>query len=186
MTEAVPFMNDLPAQAAARLRDILHSSVVRRGDVLVDQGDPAPDELLLQSGFAVAQIIDQEGRHTCTGLYAGPQIITPQIARAMNGVSMVTIEMLSDGVVARINADALQALMVADADVRDWGNAALRADLIARVAREWTLAALPAIERLAWLRQTYPQAEAQFPHHLIAGFLGMTPVTFSRVRRANS
>ncbi len=184
MQELQPLIASLPPNAAAILDQQLRRKAVSQGETLVDQGDPAKDEILLLCGTAAAHISDPDGRQVCTALYAGPQIVTPQIARAKDGRSLVTIEVLTAGTIARIDADVLQDQMVADPDIRAWGNAALHRELVARGARDWALAALPAKDRLAWFRQDYPRAEARFPHHLIAAFLGMTPVTLSRARHS--
>ncbi len=184
MDRANCLLSSLPAGPAAQLRAAFRAAYVPQAAVIVEQGGPSEDEILLLAGLAAAHISDPDGRRICTGLFAAPCIVTPHIARTQDGISHVTIEMLAPGAVARLPASRLQDLMVADADIRAWGNAALHAELVARSAREWALAALPAKERLIWFRQAHPGAEGQFPHHLIAAYLGMTPVTLSRLRKA--
>ena len=72
--------------------------------------------------------------------------------------------------------------MVEHPVVQRWGDAALRRELLRRADREWALAALPARERLVRFRQEYPGLEDEIPHHHIANYLGVTPVTLSRSR----
>ena len=72
--------------------------------------------------------------------------------------------------------------MLASEPIRNWANAVLRDALNEKAEREWCLAALGGAERLKWFRQTYPRYEEIFTHVLIASFLGITPVTLSRLR----
>ena len=58
----------------------------------------------------------------------------------------------------------------------------LREELSRKTEREWCLAALGGADRLEWFRERYPNYEGLFVHHQIASFLGMTPVSFSRLR----
>ncbi len=50
------------------------------------------------------------------------------------------------------------------------------------MAKEWSLAALSAQEKLEWFRSDFPDGETTFPHIYIASYLGITPVTLSRTR----
>lgn len=174
----------LPPPAAKALAAIFTVTHLQKGDLICAQGAPDGAEYALLSGRAASTISDASGRGVCTALYAGPTVLAPNLARSQNGTSLVQLAMVTEGRVARASASDLQDLMVADPDIRAWGNTLLRDDLIRRGARDWALAALPAADRLAWFRRDHPGHEAQFPHGLIASYLGMTPVTLSRLRNA--
>jgi CRP-like cAMP-binding protein len=134
-------------------------------------------------GRFFSRICDPEGREVCVGFHVGPGIVTPTIARTRGGVSLVSIEAITDATLARIDAPLLTELMLDCLPVRDWANGVLRETLGAKADREWCLAALGGADRLTWFRETFPGYEAVFPHVYIASFLGMTPVTLSRLRR---
>jgi CRP-like cAMP-binding protein len=157
-------------------------STVRRGAQVARQGEPAPDEVVVLGGRLVSRICDPEGREVCVGLHAGPGVVAPTIARTRDGASLVSIEAITDAVLARIDAALLTELMLASVPIRDWANGVLRETLAAKADREWCLAALGGADRLAWFRDAFPGYEALFPHAHIASFLGMTPVTLSRLR----
>jgi CRP-like cAMP-binding protein len=167
---------------AARFAQRWRVSTVQRGAQVARQGEPAPDEVIVLDGRLLSRICDPEGREVCVGLYAGPGVVTPTIARTRGGASLVSIGAATDATIARIDGALLTELMLASVPVRDWANGVLREALAAKADREWGLAALGGADRLAWFRGAFPEYEAIFPHTLIASFLGMTPVTLSRLR----
>ncbi|UWQ99919.1 Crp/Fnr family transcriptional regulator [Rhodobacteraceae bacterium S2214] len=152
------------------------------GAHITRQEDPANDEYILLDGSLVSRICDPEGKEVCVGFYVGPTVVTPNIARTRNGMSLVSISATSEAVIAQINSDRLTELMISSEPIRNWANGVLRAALSQKADREWCLAALGGADRLHWFRETYPGFENTFTHTLIASFLGMTPVTFSRLR----
>ncbi len=173
----------LNAAQRARLTAAFQLRPVRAHNLLAVQGQPSTCEIALLAGCAASLARDAEGRETCLGLYRAPCILPPNMARTRDGVALADIEMIGDGTIACLDENALVALMLDDADIRDWANTIMRAELNRKVRREWALAVLPASEQLAWFRSDYPGFEGVFPHRHIASFLGITPVTLSRVRR---
>lgn len=174
---------DLPHGAcAARFAQRWCVSTIRRGTHVARQGEPAPDEFIVLDGRLFSRICDPEGREVCVGFHAGPGVVTPTIARTRGGASLVSIVAATDAVLARIDAALLTELMLDSVPVRDWANGVLREALATKADREWYLAALGGVDRLAWFRGAFPGYEAVFPHTHIASFLGMTPVTLSRLR----
>lgn len=175
---------ELPPDTAKRLVPLFEREVALKGTAVCQQGVPEQREILLLTGSMVSLIRDAEGREVCTGLHHSPAVLPPHIARSQDGCSLVEVRALNDCTIATIDASDLEVEMLRNKDVRDWANSIMRAEITRRAQREWALAALPAAERLAWFRKIYPGHETLLPHIFIASYLGMTPVTLSRLRKA--
>lgn len=158
---------------------------VRKGEVLAHQGDQVAREIMVLDGRIVSQIYDAEGGGAAVAFCVGPGFITPHIARTRHITSLVTLEVTEDATIAEMRADTLLAMMLQSPDIRDWANGILRGELSRKTDREWCLAALGGSDRLVWFRDRYPGYEDLFPHSQIASFLGMTPVTLSRLRKVS-
>lgn len=153
-----------------------------KGAHLTRQEHAETGEFVLLEGCLASRICDQEGREVCVSFYVGPCVVTPNIARTRNGLSLVSVVAVTNALLARIDSDVLSNRMISSEPIRNWANGILREALSRKVDREWCLAALGGAERLIWFRQTFPGYEDIFPHTLIASFLGVTPVTMSRLR----
>lgn len=157
---------------------------VEKGRRIATQGEPDPFEHIILDGRATSQITDTEGRAVCVGFHAGPCVVAPNVARNRNGTSLVSIDVIADALVAQMDCRALTELMLASEPIREWANGILQHELARKADREWCLAALGGADRLAWFRENFPHHEGLFGHYLIASFLGVTPVTLSRLRGA--
>jgi CRP-like cAMP-binding protein len=172
----------LPTADAHALAGALEARAVAKAQHLARQGDPDDKEYILLSGSMVSLIGDAEGREVCVGFFVGPCVITANLARTDGATSLVSLRAETDGQAASVKAAVLLDMMRGSSAIEDWANAVLRAELERKTSREWSLAALKAKERLEWFRSRYPDHEALFNHGQIASFLGVTPVTLSRLR----
>ena len=157
---------------------------VEKGCRIAMQGEPDLTEHIILDGRATSLITDPEGRVVCVGFHAGPCVVAPNVARTRNGTSLVSIDVIADALVAQMNSRALTELMFVSEPIREWANGILQQELAFKADREWCLAALGGADRLAWFREKFPRHEGLFGHYLIASFLGVTPVTLSRLRGA--
>jgi hypothetical protein len=176
--------NALDPTTARQLAAAWHVESIKKGRQIAFQGVPDPMEHIILDGRATSQITDPEGRSVCVGFHAGPCVVTPNVARTRNCASLVSIDVSADALVAHMDSSALTALMLASEPIREWANGILQQELSHKADREWCLAALGGADRLAWFRGQFPHHEALFGHYLIASFLGITPVTLSRLRSA--
>ena len=157
---------------------------VEKGRRIATQGEPDHMEHIILDGRATSQISDPEGRGVCVSFSAGPFVVTPNVARTRNGTSLVSIEVVADALVAQMDSRVLTELMLTSEPIREWANGILQHELASKADREWCLSALGGADRLAWFRKEFPSHENLFGHYLIASFLGVTPVTLSRLRGA--
>lgn len=175
-------VTDLNKTPLVELSEAFVQKAYSSGSTLMRQGEANATEYLLLTGRARSLVLDAEGREVTLGLFDGPAVLPPNIARTTGETSLVTIELLDDAVVGMLPSPKLIEMMVCSAEIREWGNLVMQRELARKVEREWCLAALSARDRLAWFRRNYKGFESRFQHVLIASFLGMTPVTLSRVR----
>ena len=150
--------------------------------LIIERGEANPGEMFILEGIVRTFVSDTDGREVTLNFHVGPCTYTPSIGRELRSISRVDCASLTPVRVARFPSDELIKCMVENMGVQRWGDTVLRDELIRRADREWTLAALPGIERLQQFRQSYPGLEDQIPHHYIASYLGMTAVTLSRLR----
>lgn len=152
------------------------------GACLSRQEQDESGEYILLQGALVSTICDPDGREVCVDFYLSPCVVTPNIARTRDGVSRVSIVATTPASLARIDSNLLSDLMITSGRIRQWANDILSDALSAKADREWSLAALGGAARLDWFRASHPDHETIFPHTYIASFLGVTPVTLSRLR----
>jgi len=184
--ELSTFLNSSPSVldkvSAQKLANAWQIKHVVKESCVVMQGAKNSTEIIVLDGHLSSTISDPEGRSVCIGFYAGPRVVTPNVARTRDGISLVSINANTDSLIAQMEADKLIELMLTSEPIREWANGILQCELAYKAEREWCLSALGGADRLAWFRKTHPQHEDLFSHTLIASFLGVTPVTLSRLR----
>lgn len=168
--------------AFAPLLRAMRAVQLKPQEVLLRVGDAPPMECFVLDGVLRTWLGDAEGRAVTLDFHVGPCAMTPAIARSRAGQSRIHCEALSAARVVLFEAAALSRTMMADIAIARWGDAVLAQELVRRVDRELALATQPAKERLLALRAEKPGLEDTVPHHHLASYLGMTPVSLSRLR----
>ena len=154
------------------------------GATLFEAEQENRSEYLLLRGLLRSFIVDVEGKEVTVAFHQGPGVITPWLARTDGAISLVTCEALQASNLVRFPATALMELMVQNETARRWGNHVMQAELVRRTHREWSLAAEPAAQRLTRFREEYPTVEPLVTSPIVASYLGITPVSLSRLRTA--
>ncbi|WP_158616795.1 Crp/Fnr family transcriptional regulator [Acidovorax sp. FJL06] len=152
------------------------------GESLLHAGQPEPGEYFVLHGLLRISVADEHGREVTLDFPQGPGILPPAMTRMAGGCSRVDCQALEPTRVARFGRELLVTLMLRSPVLQQWGEAVMHAELLRRADREWRLAALPALERLQLLRREHPTLEQRAPHRLVASYLGITPVSLSRLR----
>ncbi|NQZ30711.1 MAG: Crp/Fnr family transcriptional regulator [Oceanospirillaceae bacterium] len=155
---------------------------VCQNEMLFQMGQENQYEYILLNGLLRSFILDVDGNEVTVAFYTAPCVITPCIARSDNSRSLVSCEAIQSSRLVRFSEKELVNLMVKDESARRWGNQVLQAELIRRARREWSLAAESGAQRLARIRMEHPDIESVVTAKIIATYLGITPVSLSRLR----
>lgn len=153
---------------------------VKRGSFVMQIGEKSAALSLVVQGVFRGFVFDENGMEVtdCFAYEAGNALIG---CNFFEEPSLVTFEALTDGVVLRIPLAVLMDMMRNNPEVL----AIYNNGLMDALKRHWKIKRVlyrPAIERYQWFLKTYPELAGIVSHKHIASFLGMTPVTLSRLR----
>lgn len=139
-------------------------------------------EYIVMEGVCRIYILDYEGNEATLAFYIQGNVLPPNQIRTVNGKSLYTLQALTDIVLARFNSNAFADFMRKYSEVEKWGLSVFNNELKSKVNKEIDLITLPAKERLNEFRKKYSGLENIIPHPYIASYLGISPVSLSRLR----
>ena len=139
-------------------------------------------EYILISGVAHRYNISDKGDIVTTGFYMSGTVITPHFARTKDGKSIFSLQCLSDTHIAKLQATALDFLRYNNEECFRFGQQVLEDELVLAFYNDVVFRSYNAKERLLIMRKQFPNLENLIPHNIIASYLGITNVSFSRLR----
>lgn len=140
-------------------------------------------EYILVDGILHRFNMNEKGEIITTGLYMGPQIITPHFARTVNNKNIFSLQALTNVVLLEIPVKQLDELRYNVPEFRLFGQTVLENELAANLKTDIDYRSLTAKEKLTLLRKAFPGIENLVQHQVIASYLGITNVSLSRLRK---
>jgi CRP-like cAMP-binding protein len=126
--------------------------------------------------------VDSDVQTVTTGIYQNEIVITPHFTRTTNSQSIFSLQALTDCSYLKVPAGTFRDLSDRNQQIRIFGRAVVEKEFISSLNFEVLFRSHTAKERLLYFRANYPLLENIIPHTVIASFLGITPVSFSRLR----
>lgn len=165
---------------------IMHTAYIEhyeKGEILLHQGEIPEGICFLVSGVLRGYFLDKDGDDItdCFGYRLGTAAMPyADIAQA----SPITIEAMEPSDIFIIPLKTIQTLMESNFEtVRTYNRL-----LLAGAAEHWEIKTAmyqySALQRYIWFTKKYEGLIDLVPHKYVASFLGMSPVTLSRLRRS--
>jgi CRP-like cAMP-binding protein len=126
--------------------------------------------------------MDEDNHMLTTGIYKDEVVITPHFARTTNGQSIFSMQALADCTFLKVPAGIFSELREQNVQLRNFGRAVVEREFVRNMNFEVLFRSQTAKDRLLYFRKTYTLLENLIPHTVIASYLGITPVSFSRLR----
>lgn len=179
------FVNILHVSSPDLLHDLLNITEHRRiraGELLVREGERQREFPFLIKGILRGFYLDINGHDItdCFGFCCG----TPAMSYNSNRFpSPISIEALSDCELLCLREKAVEEIMKKHPQLLEIYNAMLQNAFQVHWEIKNMICQHSAMERYLWFCKSYPGLVDQVRNKYIASFLGMTPVTLSRLRR---
>lgn len=182
MTGIIANYNELTAPS---LKLMLDNAVVReisREEYVIRENKPNDHEYFLLEGIMRSTLLNDQHESITTGFYAEGTVLTPHFARTIKGRSIFNLEALTDVILAEMPVTVLDSLRYSFPDIKQFGLKVVEQELLKTIQHDTSFRAMSAKQRLVSFRNNYPSLENIIPHTIIASYLGVTPVSLSRLR----
>lgn len=152
-----------------------------RGETIIKKGEVPPAVYILASGITRSFFVDASGKEVTDCIMGTPGLAVMPSARldapsptsieALTVVNLIAIDMacVSSLLETSLGVNKLYVAILQDAWEAHWE--------VEQVGRQYT-----ARDRYLWFLEKFPGLDDAVPARHIASFLGMTPVTLSRLR----
>lgn len=140
-------------------------------------------EYILFEGVLHRFNVNEQGDNVTTGFYMNVAVVTPHFVRTIKCKSIFSLETLTPCTIAEIPVAVFDSLRCNNPAFASFGQRVLESELSSSILTDIVYRSSTAKERLFLLRKTYPNIENLIPNHIIASYLGITPVSFSRLRK---
>ncbi|MCF8264809.1 MAG: Crp/Fnr family transcriptional regulator [Melioribacteraceae bacterium] len=148
----------------------------------VNEGKREESEYFVLDGIIRSNIFTRKGEDVTLSFFYEKSVLPPCISRTNDGISTLNFQSLSEVKIAIINANLFRELMQKHLDLYQFGNMVMMSELQIKAKKEISFATLSAKVRLEELRSQFPGIENLIPHTHIASYLGITPISLSRLR----
>ncbi|CAN5133005.1 hypothetical protein BH11PSE11_BH11PSE11_34420 [soil metagenome] len=174
-------INPLTDEAWAAIAALVAIRPVAPGEHLLRAGEVASKVLYVRRGLLREYYLDSAGREStrsfCVeGGYSG------SLADLLDsGAAVVSIESLHAGEVWEMDWARLDALAERHFSLMKLMRRFAERLYVRKMTREFEMLTLPAAERYQRFASAFPALDASLPRHMVASYLGITPVHLSRI-----
>lgn len=172
----------ISGKSARAITDLIEYVHVKKGELITSIGQNNNLEYFLIEGICKSFLYTPMGEDVTITFFMPNSVMSPNTTRSKEGKSILNIKALTDVELATMDAGLFEKLMIENLEIREFGNAVLRNELMEKVQKEIALASLKGKERLQLLRTKFPNLENLVPHADIASYLGITTISLSRLR----
>ena len=193
MNETVPneFVLNLPKNPefsldeknAAILRGIFSSKSIRKDDFFLQDSERSTEVGLILKGAFRSFYIDQAGNDVTKYFYMQGEILLSYYAYLSQTESKYSIQALEDSEILVTHISEFEKVMEENYQLLLFYKKMVDAMLIKKEKHASSFTLLSSTQRYQQFLTDYPDIEKRIKQYQLASYLGMTPVTLSRIRK---
>jgi CRP-like cAMP-binding protein len=174
--------NNLPDDQMNKLVGISKIKTIAKGDHFIQEGEVPNKFAFVLGGLFRYFYTNNKGNELTKGFFPEGSVISSYSAMIQNRSSYFTIEALEDSEVSVIQYTDWKSLFKSHPSWKDFLIVMLEKGYCTKESREREFLILDAEERYKSFLQSFPGFDKRVKQHLVASYLGITPVALSRIR----
>ena len=184
LVNTINAISDVPSEEMVKLCRIAVPEKIQKGNAFILEGDLPRKFAFVGNGLFRYYYVTEKGTEFTKGFFPEGSFITSYTAMIKRRPSYYTVQALEDSDVLVIDYTRWQKLYEGSTCWMNFLFALVEKGYMKKEARERELLVLDAEERYRAFLREYPALEKRVKQHMIASYLGITPVALSRIRKA--
>ncbi len=181
ISSVLNFHLDNPTPQIKALQEgILHRKV-KKGEIILHEGDEAKYIYYVQKGLLRSYSIDHKGKEHIFLFSSEGWMISDGESLEYNTPAVVFIDAIEDSEIQVMPIQLFQDALISTQGLNQM-NFLLRKRIYTLEKRVRMLMSATALERYEHFLETYPQIVQRVPQRMIASYLGITPEALSKIR----
>lgn len=181
LKDIIDGIQPLPEASAARLASYASEIRYPKGHHILQAGRREPDIFFIARGVARAYVT-HEGREITFWIGEEGAAVVSLRSYVRNEQGYEHIELMEDSTLYRLKRDDLERLYREDIHICNWGRKFAESELLQTEEKLIPLLFTTAAERYRLLLEQHPGLLQRMPLEYLASWLGITPVSLSRIR----
>lgn len=157
---------------------------LKKDEIIFRKGDHCNKEVFLEKGIVRGFITDEEGNEKSTSFFEEGEFMSTQSLRTQKGVSIYNYQALCHTKLLVFDSKQLKDLLSETKKLSEIGKAIKERELTRLMNRDDCLMQVKAIDKYQKFIAFYPNLERQISQRYIATYLGITPVSLSRLKKS--
>ncbi|HEX3029692.1 MAG TPA: Crp/Fnr family transcriptional regulator [Clostridia bacterium] len=172
----------LDADNLTLLQNIFKHMTIKRGMYFLREGEPSTEMAMVIKGLLRSFYIDEKGNDITKYFYAEGSMLFSYKAYITHNNSMYSIQALEDSEVLTASICDFVEVVKANDQLRLFYKKILDEALVMKEEHACSFKLLNSTERYKQFLAQYPGLEKRIKQHQLASYLGITPVSLSRIR----
>jgi CRP-like cAMP-binding protein len=168
----------------ASITNIGTTAHLKKDQIIFQKGDPNNKEVFLVNGIVRGFITDEYGNEKSTSFFEEGEFMSTHSLRTQKGISIYNYQALCRTKLLVFDSMQLKDLLSETKKLSEIGKAIKERELTRLMNRDDCLMQVKAVDKYQKFITLYPNLERQISQRYIASYLGITPVSLSRLKKS--
>jgi CRP/FNR family transcriptional regulator, anaerobic regulatory protein len=165
------------------IRAIATEVKLKKETLFLGKGDRSDKEIFVESGIVRGFIVDESGNEKSTSFFRQGEFVSTNTLRTLHGISMYNYQALCPAVLLVFDSKELRQLLSETNSLTVLGKQIKERELMRLSNRDECLMEVKAANKYLKFIAFYPDLESRISQRHIASYLGITPVSLSRIKK---